>query len=155
MSVDEPPAIKLFSKPLPPGERGLLSRALAKAEIAVEDVEAPGTLFWRFEMPEGIPVGYGGLEVHDKEALVCAVLTLPPARGRGVGRAILAALETEAFIAGCRRVWGAPGAATVFFSRLGYEPADASVAPGAIRKALMPVSPGGGGSAAALAKMLR
>ena len=154
MRADAPPPVKLFHKPLPPGERGLLSRALAKAEIAVEDVEAPGSLFWRFEMPEGIPVGYGGLEVHDKEALVCAVLTLPPARGRGIGRAMLAALETEAFIAGCRRVWGASGASAAFFSRLGYEPADASVAPEAIRKALMPASPNGG-SAAALAKTLR
>lgn len=154
MSADERPALKLFSKPLPPGERGLLARALEKGEIAIDDVEAPGTLFWRFEMPEGIPVGYGGVEVHQKEALVRAVLTLPPARGRGVGAAILAALETEVFIAGCGRVWARPGSSAVFFASLGYAPADASDAPAAIRRALMPSSPNGG-SAAALAKRLR
>lgn len=154
MRSDDRPVIKLFAKPLPPGERGLLSRALEKAGIPVEDAEAPGRLFWRFEMPEGIPVGYGGLEVHDKEALVRAVLTLPPAQGRGIGRAILAALETEAFIAGCGRVWAPPAAAQTFFAAAKYAPAEASAAPDPIRRALASSSPNGG-SAAALAKALR
>lgn len=155
MSSDEKPALKLFPKPLPPGERGLLSRALAKAEIPVADVEAPGALFWRFEMPEGIPVGYGGLEFHDKEALLRAVLTLPPARERGVGRGIAAALETEAFIAGCRRVWVAAGPAASFFARLGYRPADGSEAPDLIRRELTARAPARDGTAQPLAKALR
>ena len=152
---DAEPPLKLFPKPLPPGERGLLSRALGKAEIPIRDVEAPGTLFWRFEMPEGIPVGYGGLEVHEKQALLRAVLTLPPARRRGVGRGIVAALETEAFIAGCGRIWAAPGLADSFCERLGYRPADPSDAPDLIRNELRGTTAAVGGSTQPLAKMLR
>ena len=147
--------VKLFPKPLPPGERGLLSRAFAKGEIPVGDVEAPGSLFWRFEMPDGIPVGFGGIEVHAKEALIRGVLTLPPAQGRGIGRSMVAALETEAFVAGCGRIWVGPGVAPGFFARFGYAPAHASDAPEPIRAALGGGAAGVQGGALPLVKALR
>lgn len=156
--MNKPPRepIKLFAEPLRPGERGLLARALDKAGIAVGDVEAPGTRFWRFEMPEGTPVGYGGLEVHNKEALLRAVLTLPPAQGRGIGRAIAAALETEAFVAGCRHLWVAPGTSAPFFEPLGYRPGDASKLPDAVRERLAsPPARQDGSGVALLVKALR
>jgi len=125
---------KLIGHPLPFGERTALSRALAKAGLPVDDVEAPGRLFWRFETPDQVPVGYGGLEIHRKEALLRSILTLPPARKRGVGRAIVAALETEAFIAGCRSVWLITTSLRPFFEPLGYTPCERADVPKTIRE---------------------
>ncbi|HET9903710.1 MAG TPA: arsenic resistance N-acetyltransferase ArsN2 [Xanthobacteraceae bacterium] len=121
-----------MAHPLPAGARAALCRALEKAGLPIDDVEEPGRLFWRFETEEQVPVGYGGLEVHGKEALVRSVLTLPPARHRGIGAKIVAALETEAFIAGCRSVWAITASAGPFFERLGYAVCERSQVPEAI-----------------------
>jgi N-acetylglutamate synthase-like GNAT family acetyltransferase len=111
---------KLLAHPMPPGGRGALSRVLAKAGLAIDDLEDAGRLFWRFETKDQVPVGFGGLEVHGKEALLRSLVTLPPARRRGVGAAIVAALETEALIAGCRSLWVITTDAVAYFERLGY-----------------------------------
>jgi N-acetylglutamate synthase-like GNAT family acetyltransferase len=112
--------IKLVAKPIPHGERGVLARTLAKARLPVDDVDEPGRLFWRFESSDQVPLGFGGLEIHGKDALLRSVLTLPPAQKRGVGRGIVAALETEALAAGCQRIWLLTMDAAPFFAQLGY-----------------------------------
>jgi N-acetylglutamate synthase-like GNAT family acetyltransferase len=112
--------IRLVAKPIPHGERGVLARTLAKAKLPVDDVDAPGRLFWRFERADQVPLGFGGLEVHGKDALLRSVLTLPPAQKRGVGTGIVAALELEALAAGAQRLWLLTMDAAPFFARLGY-----------------------------------
>lgn len=115
------PAPKLIGHLLPVGERDALAHALARAGLPVDDVDEPGRLFWRFETEEQVPVGFGGIEVHGQEALLRSVVTLPPVRSRGIGAAIVAALETEALIAGCHRVWLITTTASLYFARLGYD----------------------------------
>jgi amino-acid N-acetyltransferase len=112
--------IRLVAKPIPHGERGVLARTLAKAELPAADVDEPGRLFWRFESSDQVPLGFGGLEVHGKDALMRSVLTLPPAQKRGVGRGIVAALEVEALAAGAQRLWLLTLDAAPFFAQLGY-----------------------------------
>ena len=124
---------KLIPKPLPHGERGVLARTLAKAKLPAADVDHPGRLFWRFEDPDQVPLGYGGLEVHGKDALLRSVLTLPPAQGRGVGCAMVAALEVEAAALACRSIWLLTLDAAPFFARLGYAACPRETAPEAIR----------------------
>jgi N-acetylglutamate synthase-like GNAT family acetyltransferase len=58
-----------------------------------------------------------------------SVLTLPPVRKRGIGTAILAFLEAEARIRGCRAVWVVTDKAPDFFLRLGYRGCGRSEAP--------------------------
>lgn len=128
----EPSPPALTARPLPFGEREELKLALAKADLPADDIEAPGRLFWRFETRDQVPVGFGGLEVHAKHALMRSVLTLPPVRKRGIGSAIVKALETEAFIAGCRSVWLATTSAADFFGRLGYVACERGSVPPAI-----------------------
>jgi amino-acid N-acetyltransferase len=116
-----PPApVKLVAKPIPHGERGVLARTLAKAKLPVDDIDEPGRLFWRFESADQVPLGFGGLEIHGKDALLRSLLTLPPARKRGFGRAMVATLEIEALAAGAQRIWLLTMDVAPFFARAGY-----------------------------------
>src|SRR5262249_44860353 len=111
---------KLTPHPLRAGERAALMAALAKSNLPTADVEAAGRLFWRFETEDEVPVGFGGLEPYGDDALLRSLVTLPPVRGRGIGAAIVAALEFEARLHGCRNLWLITIAAADFFERLGY-----------------------------------
>jgi N-acetylglutamate synthase-like GNAT family acetyltransferase len=125
---------RVFAHPLKLGERGALSKALVKARLPVDDVEAPGPLFWRFETADSMPVGFGGLEIHGEDALLRSLLILPPLRSRGLGAALVAQLEIEAALHGCRAVWLLTEAASGFFDRLGYAKCDRAVVPQQIRE---------------------
>ena len=125
---------RVFAYPLKFGERGALSKALLKARLPVDDVEAPGPLFWRFETADSMPVGFGGLEIHGEDALLRSLLILPPLRSRGLGAALVAQLEIEAALHGCRAVWLLTEAASGFFDRLGYAKCDRAVVPEKIRE---------------------
>jgi N-acetylglutamate synthase-like GNAT family acetyltransferase len=124
---------RLFAHPLKSWERGAVSAVLAKAGLANEDVEEPHHLFWRFETNEEMPVGFGGLEPYGEDALLRSVVTLPPLRNKGIGTAIVAALETEAGLRGSRSIWIVSRAAGPFFERRGYAKCVPSVVPDLIR----------------------
>jgi N-acetylglutamate synthase-like GNAT family acetyltransferase len=126
--------MKLTPHPLRAGERDALMAALAKANLPTADVEAPGRLFWRFETQDEVPVGFGGLEPYGDDTLLRSLVTLPPVRGRGLGSAIVAALEFEARLHGCRNLWLITTTAADFFERLGYARCERAVVPAAIRE---------------------
>lgn len=128
----EPSGAKLIARPIPFGERDELRLALQKAHLPADDIEEPGRLFWRFERGDQVPVGFGGLEVHGKDALMRSVLALPLVQKRGIGSAIVNGLELEAFVAGCRTIWLATNSAAEFFERLGYVRCDRGEVPAAI-----------------------
>jgi N-acetylglutamate synthase-like GNAT family acetyltransferase len=130
--TNRPVAAGVVALPLATWERDGMKAALAKAQLPVDDIEAPGRFFWRFEQSY-TPVGFGGLEIHGPDALLRSVVTLPPVRGRGIGAAIVAMLETEASIAGCRTAWLLTVSATPYFEKLGYETRDRAAVPEAIR----------------------
>jgi amino-acid N-acetyltransferase len=132
MAVDVRDAPKLLARPLRDGERGALTAALAKAKLPTEDIEAPGRLFWRFETVDEVPVGFGGLELHGEDALLRSLVTLPPVRRRGIGAAIVTALEFEAGLHGCRSAWVITTSAAGFFERLGYAKHERGTVPSAI-----------------------
>jgi N-acetylglutamate synthase-like GNAT family acetyltransferase len=125
---------KLMAHPLRSDERAALKAALTKAKLPTEDIEAPGRLFWRFETSDEVPVGFGGLEVHGEDALLRSLVTLPPVRGRGIGTAMVAALEFEARLHGCRSLWLITTTAADFFQRLGYARCERAVVAPAIRE---------------------
>src|SRR5262249_11797686 len=77
---------------------------------------------WRYETLSDVPVGFGGMEIHDRDALLRSVVTLPPLRHAGMGRAIVAALEAEAAIHHCQSMYLLPTGAAEFFSGVGYRP---------------------------------
>jgi N-acetylglutamate synthase-like GNAT family acetyltransferase len=122
----------LFPLPLAVFERDALRAALAKAGLPAEDVDRPEHLFWRFEIGD-MPVGFGGLEPYRDVALLRSVVTLPPLRRRGIGRAIVEVLETEAMARNARAVYLLTSDAAPFFARLGYAPCGRDDVPPAIR----------------------
>lgn len=121
----------LFSLPLATWERQGLKAALAKASLPDDDVEAADIFFWRFESGD-MPVGFGGLEVREDAALLRSVVTLPPVRRRGIGRAMIEKLETEAIAHGVRRIFLLTTDGVLFFARLGYTPCARDAVPAAI-----------------------
>jgi GNAT superfamily N-acetyltransferase len=141
-------APRVLAVPLALFERDGLKAALKKAGLASDDVDRPDLLFWRFETQDAVPVGFGGLEIHDsdividdkvrsdldrlgisragalveifgRDALLRSLVILPPLRRKGFGAATVAALELEARVLGCRTIY-LQATDTAFFVRLGY-----------------------------------
>jgi N-acetylglutamate synthase-like GNAT family acetyltransferase len=123
----------LIAFPLAAWERDGLRAALTGAGLPAEDIAAAGPYFWRFSTGDDVPAGFGGLEVYGADALLRSVVTLPPLRGRGVGRAIVEALEAEAVVLKCRSVFLLTTTAQGFFERLGYAEIGRSDVPASIR----------------------
>jgi N-acetylglutamate synthase-like GNAT family acetyltransferase len=130
----------LLAFPLAAWEREGLSAVLAKAGLAAGDVAQAGALFWRFES-EDVPVGFGGLEIHGDQALLRAVVTLPPLRKRGIGRGIVTALEREALALGARAIWLLTSDAAGFALKLGYGRRERTEIPAALRATPLFASP--------------
>jgi amino-acid N-acetyltransferase len=124
---------RLLAIPLAPWERDGLKAALVKSGLAVEDIGNPAILFWRFESLEDIPVGFGGIELHGRDALLRSVVTLPPLRKVGMGAAIVAGLEIEARALKCEGAYVITACLRKFFARLGYVNCAADNVPEEIR----------------------
>ena len=126
-------APRLRAVPLAAWERDGLKAALVKAGLPAADVGRDDRLFWRFEQVDDMPVGFGGLEIHGADALLRSVVTLPPLRRRGIGAAIIALLEQEAALRGCRAVYLLTATEVELFAKLDYASCPRDAAPAAIR----------------------
>jgi amino-acid N-acetyltransferase len=124
---------RLLAIPLAAWEREGLKAALVKADLAAGDIGDPRILFWRFETFEDIPVGFGGIEMHGRDALLRSLVTLPPVRQLGMGAAMVAALEIEARALKCQSVYVVVSGLADFFARLGYRVCAADAVPEQIR----------------------
>jgi N-acetylglutamate synthase-like GNAT family acetyltransferase len=127
-------AFPLFAQPLAVWERDGLKAALVKAGLPADDVAEPSRLFWRFERDD-VPVGFGGLEVFGEDALLRSLVTLPPVRRRGIGRSIVALIETEARTRGARNVYLVTTDLADFFAALGYAACERKTVPPAVAAA--------------------
>jgi N-acetylglutamate synthase-like GNAT family acetyltransferase len=124
----------LLGTPLATWERDGLKAALVKTGLPADDVGDARLLFWRFESAADIPAGFGGLEIHGADALLRSVVTLPPVRRIGMGRAIVTALEAEARLLKCRAIYLVTTGQAAFFDRLGYTTCERGDVPEAIRQ---------------------
>jgi GNAT superfamily N-acetyltransferase len=125
---------RLVAHPLAVGERGPMAAALAKSQLPFDDIDAPGRLFWRFDTVDDVPVGFGGIEICGDAALLRSIVTLPPLRTRGIGSAIVQALEAEASLHGCRACYLLTMSEAGFFEKLGYARCDPAEVPDAVRE---------------------
>jgi amino-acid N-acetyltransferase len=126
-------ARRLIATALAAWERDGLKVALARAGLPADDVDDPQLLFWRFETGEDVPVGFGGLELHGRDALIRSIVTLPPLRQLGMGSSIVARLEDEARAHKCRALYLLTSSEADFFARLGFAPCRADDVPETIR----------------------
>ena len=131
MKRNRPP---LFAQPLATWERDGLKAALARAGLPADDVQEEGPFFWRFERDD-MPVGFAGIEVHGRDALLRSLLTLPPVRQQGVGGAMIDKMEVEARARGVGAIYLLTRDFVSFFAKLGYEPCSRERLPAAIATA--------------------
>ena len=133
----------VFAQPLAAWERDGLKASLARVGLPADDVEDPDLLFWRFESDD-VPVGFAGIEIFGQDALLRSLVTLPPVRQHGIGRAMVAKMETEARARGARAIYLPAGDAAAFFAGLDYGPCAPEGVPAAIAARLPSVaaSPG-------------
>ena len=123
---------RLVAIPMAPWERDGIKAALVKAKLPADDLGDARVLVWRFETIEGTPVGFGGLEIFGRDALLRSLVTLPPLRQVGMGAAMVAMLETEARALKCHAIYLLTASGTDFFARLGYATCARSDVPEAI-----------------------
>ena len=124
----------LLATPLAAFEREGLKAALVKAGLPADDIGDPHVLFWRFESRANVPAGFGGIEIHNGDALLRSVVTLPPVRRIGMGSAMVAALEIEARALKCRSIYLVTNSEAGFFAHRGYTACSRNDVPAAIRK---------------------
>ena len=105
---------------------------LASEGLPNEDVATAGRRFWRLDDPDG-HVGYGGLELYERDGLLRSVVVLPERRRRGDGRRVAEAICREAVALGLDRLWLLTTGAAGFFERIGFTRAERGDAPPAIR----------------------
>lgn len=108
-----------------------LRAALDAAGLPAGDLLLPDRRFFRFG-PRDEGACYGGLEGDGPDLLLRSVAVPPALRGRGLGRAVVAALEGEAARLGAARLHLLTTTAARFFEGLGYRSAERAGAPSAI-----------------------
>ena len=106
-----------------------LKAELSYARLPTDDLLETGQMF--FGDGSG---GYGGLHIVGANALVRSVVISPTVRRGGHGRRILEGLASESSATGVTHLWLLTNDQAAFFKSCGFEVADRSTAPEAIRE---------------------
>lgn len=110
-----------------PAERAWIEAALEAERLCVLGT-APAELFAARD-EAGAIVGAVGLERYGADGLLRSLVVSPAARGRGIGCALVAALEAHAAANGMATLYLLTETAADFFAALGYERIDRTLAP--------------------------
>ncbi|PYF07166.1 amino-acid N-acetyltransferase [Rhodobacter viridis] len=110
---------ELTAKPIPGADPGLVE-ALTAARLPTEDLADPGRNFLAFTDASGAICGYGGYEMLDGHALIRSMVVAEPARGHGIGSAMLTTLLATVAAAGASDAWLFTKHAAQFFSHRGF-----------------------------------
>jgi arsenate reductase len=114
------------------GNDAALHAALHSEDLPTADLDEPGQTFVAYRTPDGAVVGFGGYERLGIHALIRSVVVTPEARGKGIGRRLLALLLRRAFDDGVRQAWLLTITAATFFESMGFHRIARSEAPDAI-----------------------
>ncbi len=119
------------AEPLRPEDLPRLAKLLDAERLPSGDLREPGVRLFAFR-DGGAVVGFAGLEVYGKDALLRSVVVDPARRCAGLGRAIVDATLAEARRLDATRVFLLTTAAKAYFERLGFASIDRASAPDAI-----------------------
>lgn len=118
--------------PLLLARRGQLQNALAEAGLPHADIMEEGRAFFAGEHG-GVTVGYIGLEVHGKDALLRSLVVVEAERDHGFGSALVRGAIAYARAHGVTHLWALTTTAVAFLQRLGFQLVERSAAPASIR----------------------
>jgi amino-acid N-acetyltransferase len=118
-------------EPLQPAARGAAARLLADYGLPVCDLADPAVALFTAGAPLA-PDGVVGLEMHGEHGLLRSLAVRRGATGRGVGRALVAHVETVAQARGAHGLWLLTETADAFFARLGWISVARNTAPPSI-----------------------
>lgn len=108
---------------------------LANSALPTSDVSDSGRIRLLIADDEnGHPVACIGLHAYGSEALLRSLAVSQAMRGRGVGRALVAAAEDTARATGVRRLYLLTTTARDFFLRAAYDVINRVEAPGALQQ---------------------
>jgi N-acetylglutamate synthase-like GNAT family acetyltransferase len=114
-------------------DRAATLELLKAASLPIEDLsESAPVRFWVAE-DGGRLVGAIGLERYGADGLLRSLVVAPDWRGRGVGAALVEALERDARFGGVEMLVLLTQTARPFFERLGYTVAERDSVPGLVR----------------------
>lgn len=111
-----------------PHDLAQIRRLLDAAGLPTGDLESAPLRFWVARRGASI-AGTIALERYDAEGLLRSLVVDAPARGDGVGRALVARLEAEARLAGVSTLVLLTQTAAPYFAGLGYAPLDRAAVP--------------------------
>lgn len=114
--------------PLAPDDPSLVA-LLAAAGLPADDLDGPGKQFHGWHDGGGRLAAAGGLEIRGGAGLLRSCVVAPQARGRGLGRALVDALERAARDARVARLFLLTETAAEFFARRGYTVVERSAVP--------------------------
>ncbi len=102
-----------------PGSDPELKLALSVSDLPTEDLEDSGRSFFRAVFPDGITLGYAGIETCGGDAvLLRSMVILPEHRGKKLGRSLT--VEMLNAIDPASAVFLATTSAAPFFKSLGF-----------------------------------
>ena len=102
-------------------------------KLPVDDLSEPGVeLFCKCEGDQ--PVAAIGLERRGTSGLLRSLVVLDEKRGQGIAQSLVSEVEAEARQTGLSGLYLLTETADEFFSKAGYERADRSAAPAAIKE---------------------
>ncbi|WP_206430598.1 arsenic resistance N-acetyltransferase ArsN2 [Sphingomonas sp. ABOLG] len=121
--------------PLRSGDLDEMATLLAAVKLPITDLGEPGRSFFRFDDAQGL-IGYGGLEGEGADRLLRSVVVVTDRKGRGIDRAMIAALEQQARESGVQHLHLLTTTAASFFRSLGFADASRESVPATITASL-------------------
>ena len=112
---------------------GILKSWLSAAGLPIEDLTVAHMRNFLIATTSDALVGMIGLEQFEDVGLLRSLVVDPSARGDGVGRQLVTALEKKANGDGVAELWLMTTDADVYFARLDYEIVSRDAAPAAIQ----------------------
>jgi N-acetylglutamate synthase-like GNAT family acetyltransferase len=119
------------AEPLRPSDLPRLAELLDAEGLPSRDLGDPGVRLFAFR-EGGAAVGYAGLEVYGKDALLRSIVVDPARRRAGLGWGIVGATLAEAQKLGATRAYLLTTSAKRYFERLGFATIDRGSAPATI-----------------------
>ncbi len=103
-----------------PADGPALQALLAEAELPKAELGRPGTCYLKLSAPNGTIVGFAGLELCGRDALLRSVVVRPEKRRHGAGRAVVETALARAADLGISTVYLLTTTARDFFAHLGF-----------------------------------